>query len=371
MTMSSIQIRNLSKHYSTGAHALVGVDLQVAEGELLALVGPSGSGKSTLLRLIAGLESPTEGTIHLDGINVTSIAPHRRDVALVFQDLALYSHLTVAGNLQFGGASQARVAEAAQLVKIEHLLSRYPAELSGGEQQRVALARAVVRRPKVLLLDEPLSSVDGPLRRMLRREIKQLQRELKVPAIYVTHDQAEAFAIADRLAMLDHGHLQQVGTASEVYHRPANRLVGEFFGPQGMNLIRGELNHREAVSGLSGDNVSVVVPPEFWPTNTLIDGPVLMGIRPSDVEIVPAIADSNCSAIGESAFVEETGESSYVQVRLRPHDSLPATRDAEPTRIMIRLRDHMPPPTRGELLHLHFRSDRLHWFSTDGCRLEN
>lgn len=216
--MSAIEIRNLAKAYRGSPRALCGIDLDVASGELLVVVGPSGSGKTTLLRLIAGLEQPTRGTIHFGGQNVTLVPPHLRRVAMVFQDLALYSHLKVRDNLAFGlkteranaiGSKhhQERVVEVAQLLGIEHLLDRYPAELSGGEQQRVALGRAIARRPAVLLFDEPLSRLDGKRRRALAAEIKKLQRQLGISTIYVTHDEDDALALADRVAVLDDGRL--------------------------------------------------------------------------------------------------------------------------------------------------------------------
>jgi ABC-type sugar transport system ATPase subunit len=194
----------------------------VADGEFLVILGPSGSGKTTLLRLIAGLELPTAGSIRFGDRDLMGLPPYRRDVALVFQDLALYSHLQVRDNLAFGLAQerrrennkrleQVRVLEVAQMLGIEPLLDRYPAELSGGEQQRVALGRAIARRPAALLLDEPLSSLDTRRRRSLRQEIKSLQRRLAVPTIYVTHDEADALALADRVAILEEGRLHQVG----------------------------------------------------------------------------------------------------------------------------------------------------------------
>jgi ABC-type sugar transport system ATPase subunit len=225
--MPGIEIRNLSKVFRGRAKALDGVDLDVASGELLVVLGPSGSGKTTLLRLIAGLEQPTQGTICFGERDMTGVPPHERQVAMVFQDLALYSHLRVRDNLGFGLANERRpgkepaaagqcVLEVAQMLGIEKLLDRYPAELSGGEQQRVALGRAIARRPAVMLFDEPLSSLDSRLRRALRQEIKQLHRHLRVPAIYVTHDEADALALADRVAWLENGQLQQVGPPQAV-----------------------------------------------------------------------------------------------------------------------------------------------------------
>lgn len=358
MTMTSIQIRNLSKHYSTGAHALVGVDLQVADGELLTLVGPSGSGKSTLLRLIAGLERPTQGAIQLDDVDVAGLPPHKRNVAMVFQDLALYSHLTVAGNLQFGGASDDRVAEVAQLVRIDQLLSRYPAELSGGEQQRVALGRAIVRRPKVLLLDEPLSSVDGPLRRSLRREIKALQRALQVPMIYVTHDQAEALALGDRVAVLHEGRLLNVSTPDETYERPQSRFIAEFFGPAGMNTLSGVLRTSAGNAEFEAGGWRLQVPLSRLP-NVHNSARVLCGFRPSDLVVGPG------ELRGEVASTEMQGEETYVHVRL-PGDE----RGAQTVIASFKGPAHARPAP-GAVVSLALAGERLHWFHPDsGCRIE-
>jgi ABC-type sugar transport system ATPase subunit len=237
--MAGIEIRGLSKAYPAGPRALEAVDLDVAGGELLVVVGPSGSGKTTLLRLIAGLDTPTAGEIRIDGKNLAGVPPHQRNVAMVFQNLALYPHLRVRENLAFGlnGKGEQQVTEVAEMLGIGSLLDRYPAELSGGEQQRVALGRGIVRRPAALLLDEPLSSLDAPVRRELRQELKRLQRSLSAPTIYVTHDQAEALLLADRIAVLDQGRIQQTGAPDEVYHRPANRFVAEFFDLQEMHGI--------------------------------------------------------------------------------------------------------------------------------------
>lgn len=228
--MAKIEIRDCTKVYARGVRALDGLSLEVSDGELLVLAGPSGSGKTTLLRLIAGLDEPTSGSIYLDGRNLAGVPPRKRDVALVFQSLALYEHLTVEQNLAFGAnlknggwwtwgrtspETKVRIRWAANLLGIERLLDRRPAELSGGEQQRVAIGRAIVRRPKVLLLDEPLSSLDQSLRRKLRGELKQLQRELGVTTVYVTHDATDALALADRVAVIDRGRLACVGAPDE------------------------------------------------------------------------------------------------------------------------------------------------------------
>jgi ABC-type sugar transport system ATPase subunit len=235
--MTGIEIRGLTRRFPNGTIAVSSIDLDVAPGELLVLVGPSGSGKTTLLRLIAGLDQPTAGSIRLGGKDLAGVPPHQRNVALVFQNLALYSHLRVRDNLAFGrnrersngNGAQERVKQTAELLGIGPLLDRYPAELSGGQQQRVALGRAIVRQPAALLLDEPLSSLDAPLRRGLRHELKQVQRKLGAPTIYVTHDPHEALILGDKIAAIDQGRLEQIGLPADLCQRPASQFVTDFF----------------------------------------------------------------------------------------------------------------------------------------------
>ncbi len=229
--------------------ALRAIDLTVEDGELLVVVGPSGSGKTTLLRLIAGLEEPTQGSILLDGEPANGVAPQDRDIAMVFQHHALYPHLTVRGNLALGlrlrrvlrAEIECRVAETAALLGLTDLLDRLPRTLSGGERQRVAIGRAVVRRPRVFLFDEPLASLDTPLRAQLRREIVQLQGQFRTTSLYVTHDQDEALALGRRIAVMNRGALEQCAAARELYQRPANLFVAGFIGSPPINLRSGTL----------------------------------------------------------------------------------------------------------------------------------
>ncbi len=354
--MAGIVIQGLSKVYGEGARALESLDLEVGEGELLVVVGPSGSGKTTLLRLVAGLDRPTAGSIRLADRDLTGVPPQRRDVALVFQSLALYGHLTVEQNLAFalnantvGGwfrrsaasdEATARISQTAKLLRIEHLLGRRPTELSGGEQQRVALGRAIVREPKALLLDEPLSSLDLPTRRGLRRELKDLQRRLNVPTIYVTHDQAEALALGDRIAVLDRGRLVQVGTPKEIYERPKTRFVAEFFGPQGMNWIEGVLLEK-LIDKLK-------LPPKG----------AVAGIRPEHLGV--AVTDQSGGCSGQVQAVENLGESIYVQVRL----------DSISNQLTIRLPNHTTSlPATGDSIGIQIDPKQLHWFDAAGNRL--
>jgi multiple sugar transport system ATP-binding protein len=370
--MAGIEICGLTRQFRDGTRALVEVDLGVDDGELLVLVGPSGSGKTTLLRLVAGLDQPTAGTIRLGGSDIAGVPPHRRNMALVFQNLALYSHLTVADNLAFGlnherraasGKPKAeiavgdRVGEVAELLGVSHLLNRYPADLSGGEQQRVALGRAIVRRPAALLLDEPLSSLDGPTRRGLRRELKQLQRQLGVPTVYVTHDQAEALAMGDRIAVLDRGRLQQVGTPDEVYRQPANRFVAEFFGPQGMNVIEGQLKTEGEQGTFQGAGFSVELPPELAArlAGKSSEG-IACGFRPEDVTFRPAGRSEGANGRGRVEAWEILGDAAYVRCQVK-HTARPYI-----AVLTIRLERNTPPPSLGDEIDITVHHDHLHWF---------
>jgi len=242
----AVEVRNLKKMYDGGGvHAVDGVDLVTEEGEYLVLLGPSGCGKTTLLRTIAGLEQPTEGEVLIDGTVVNGLPPRVRKIAMVFQSYALYPHKSVLGNIVFPlKAEKVSVTErekkarwAADLLGIEHLADRKPRQLSGGERQRVALARALVREPHVFLLDEPLSNLDAKLRASARDELKRFQQRVSTTTIYVTHDQAEAMGLGDRIAVMDHGRVRQVGHPVEVYDHPADTFVATFIGSPPMNLV--------------------------------------------------------------------------------------------------------------------------------------
>lgn len=247
--MASVSYCNVNKVFQDGSQALADFSLDIANGELMVLVGPSGCGKSTLLRLLAGLETASAGELRIDGRRVDELPPQRRNVAMVFQNYALYPHMTVADNLDFPlrmlgwprDRRRQRVAETAELLDLAPLLARKPGQLSGGQRQRVAMGRALVREPQVFLLDEPLSNLDARLRVRLRGEIAALQRRLGTTMIYVTHDQSEAMTLGHRVAVLDHGRLQQVAPPGEIYRQPANVFVAGFMGQPGMNLFAAEL----------------------------------------------------------------------------------------------------------------------------------
>jgi multiple sugar transport system ATP-binding protein len=281
--MSTVELAGITKTYG-GAPVVDGLDLTLPDGSLTVLVGPSGCGKSTTLRITAGLEAADGGTVRIDGRDVTTATPRDRDVAMVFQNYALYPHLSVAGNIAFplrnAGVGKDEAAEraraAAARVGIEDLLARKPRQLSGGQQQRVAIARALVRTPSVFLFDEPLSNLDAKLRVELRTEIRRLQQELGITALYVTHDQEEAMTIADQLVVLNGGRIAQRGTPAQLYRSPADTFVAAFIGSPGTNLVDGAV--RDGV--FEAESLR-------WPVPPGIDGPVTFGVRPEDLIVAP------------------------------------------------------------------------------------
>ncbi len=294
--MAEVALEGVSKRYANGVLALDGVDLEVADGELVVLVGPSGCGKTTALRLIAGLESLTAGAVRIGGRVLNGESPNRRDVAMVFQRPALYPHLSVRANLGFGlklrrswwfsrkAEQRQRVEEVAQVLGLEGVLERRPAELSGGQQQRVALGRALVRRPTVFLLDEPLSSLDAPLRLEMRRELHLLHRRLRATMVYVTHDQEEALTLGDRVVVLDRGKVQQADRPAALYERPANRFVAAFLGWPPLSLLDGRLVEADGGLWLAGDGEKLPVPDEW---RRFAGRDVTVGVRPEDVIVGP------------------------------------------------------------------------------------
>jgi multiple sugar transport system ATP-binding protein len=337
--MASIEIATLTKEFTGGVQALNGLDLSIADGSFFALLGPSGCGKTTLLRTIAGLESPTSGTVRIGERDVTRLPPGARNVAMVFQGYALFPHMTIEDNIAYPlkirrQARPARIAHAHDVggqLGLEGLMLRRPAELSGGQQQRVALARAVACRPSVFLFDEPLSNLDARLRLEARTFLKRLQRELGVTTVFVTHDQAEALALADRIAVMEAGRIRQIGTPREVFGRPANTFVANFIGSTPMNLLPG------VVSG-----GSVLLAGQPLPAGVALpDGDVVVGVRPEYVALSSAGLLS-----GEVSTVEHLGTSSLVSVDVNglsigsvvPEDELvePGQRvGLTPTRVLI------------------------------------
>jgi len=289
--MATVKLVNVVKKFGEVV-AVDHVNLEIKDKEFFILLGPSGSGKTTILRLIAGLERPTEGEIYIDDVLVNDIPPKDRDIAMVFQNYALYPHMTVEENISFAlrlrkmstEEIERRVREVARMLEIEHLLDRKPAQLSGGQQQRVALARAIVREPKVFLMDEPLSNLDAKLRVQMRSELKKLQRRLEITTVYVTHDQVEAMTMADRIGVINEGKLQQVGTPEEVYSKPRNMFVAGFIGSPPMNFINVTLKEEEGKLWAEFEGVRVLIPQEFYDAlRKYVGQEVIMGIRPENL----------------------------------------------------------------------------------------
>ena len=277
--MAGIRVEKVSKRFGK-VEALKGVDLEVRDQEFLVLLGPSGCGKTTLLRIVAGLEAPTSGEVYIGERRVTHLPPRLRGIAMVFQNYAIFPHLTVYENVAFGLRMKRRpeeeirrkVGEVAALLHIEELLDRYPAQLSGGQRQRVAVARALAVEPEVLLMDEPLSNLDALLRLEMRAELKRLLKETRTTTLYVTHDQVEAMSLADRIAVMRQGEIVQLGTPTEIYHAPADTFVGGFIGNPPMNfLLAGALGVRVVLEGFA-------VP-------SPVEGEVLLGVRPEDLRV--------------------------------------------------------------------------------------
>jgi putative spermidine/putrescine transport system ATP-binding protein len=329
---ATVDLRNVIKDYA-GHRALTGVNLSMAPGEFIALLGPSGCGKTTVLRALSGLESITEGRILIDGQDVAHVPVNKRDIGMVFQAYSLFPHMTVLQNVEFGlqmrkvdaASRKTRAAEALEMVGLGHLGARFAHQLSGGQQQRVALARALVTRPRVLLLDEPLSALDAKVRVQLRDEIRRIQTDLGITTLFVTHDQEEALAVADRVAVMREGNIEQVGTPEDLYTKPATSFVATFVGLS------------NAVDGvLAGDQVTV-----FGTTLPLlgtgpVDGPVTAYIRPEDISFS---ASGIAATVVASSFL---GSLRRTQVRLDDETLLFVQHD-------VRVK-----PQTGEVVHLTF-----------------
>ena len=320
--MASVRLDNLCKNFGA-VRAVDGVSLEIPDGELMVLVGPSGCGKSTLLRLVAGLEEATSGGIFLDDREVSRVKPQDRDVAMVFQNYALFPHLNVEQNMAFSlkfrkvgkPEIRLRVAEAAEVLGLAGLLRRKPAELSGGQRQRVALGRAMVCKPKVFLLDEPLSNLDARMRAGMRAEIAELHRRLGTTMIFVTHDQTEAMTLGQRLCVLDLGQVMQIGSPMDLYRRPAHRFVGDFIGTPGMNFVRGRLEDRDGGLAFvgSGDGLALGLGGDLAKH---AGGEVEMGIRPENISLAAGAGD----AMGTVQGCETLGHESLLRVRCGDHE---------------------------------------------------
>ena len=383
--MATVELEDINKIYDNGFQAIHGLDLSIAEGEFLVLVGPSGCGKSTALRMIAGLESISSGKLTIGDRVVNDVEPKDRDIAMVFQNYALYPHMTVYDNIGFAlklakvpkAEIDERVRKAAQILELEVNLDRKPGQLSGGQRQRVAMGRAIVRQPAAFLMDEPLSNLDAKLRVQMRAEIASIQRELGVTTVYVTHDQVEAMTMGDRVAVLKDGYLQQVDTPQRLYDHPANVFVGAFIGSPSMNLYAGTLSLDGDGGTVGLGSQSLALAPQ-----TLVDRPalrgydgktVVVGIRPEDFEdaaLVPeAPADRRLTSTVQ--LIEALGSEIMVHFDLdaRPVDSgdpdaAEDVMDEEATRAVGRFNPRSQVRLR-QPLEIAVSTENLHFFDAD------
>ncbi len=335
--MAAISFRNVVKRYGKGKQELQvihGIDAEVQTREFVVIVGPSGCGKSTLLRMVAGLEEVTGGEIAIGGRVVNELEPAERDIAMVFQNYALYPHMSVFENMAYGlkirklppAEIKARVDKAAGILELAHLLDRKPRQLSGGQRQRVAMGRAIVRQPQVFLFDEPLSNLDAKLRAQTRLEIQKLHGELGITSLFVTHDQVEAMTLAQRMIVMNAGRMEQFGTPEEVYHRPASTFVASFIGSPPMNLLK------NVQGGRSG---------------------VITGIRPEHLDV----GDAGWEVRTET--VEMLGAERLIYGRV----------NGEP--LIVRVEENRPAPAPDQVIRVKPREDRLHWFDADsGKRID-
>ncbi|MFC5742534.1 ABC transporter ATP-binding protein [Dyella tabacisoli] len=363
--MASVRLDKLRKVYPNGHVGVAEASFEIADGELLVLVGPSGCGKTTLLRMIAGLESISSGSLSIDGRVVNDVAPKDRDIAMVFQNYALYPHMTVAENLGFGlrlrGQPKAeierRVREAAQTLELEQRLDSRPAALSGGQRQRVALGRALVRDPKVFLLDEPLSNLDAKLRLSMRVEIARLHRQLKATMIYVTHDQIEAMTLGQRIVVLNGGVIQQIDTPMNLYDRPANLFVAGFLGSPAMNLLRGTLQIDNGFRLVAAQGeLSLGEPLQAKALQAWHGREIVLGLRPEDMQPRAHADDALLSA--QLEVLEPVGNEIFLNLRYGD----------------LALVSRIPPrvlPTPGSIMHFGFDPERLHFFDAErGLRIQ-
>jgi sn-glycerol 3-phosphate transport system ATP-binding protein len=357
--MANVTLRKVRKTYPGGFEAIKGIDFEVGDGEFCVLVGPSGCGKSTLLRMVAGLETITDGEIDIGGRVVNQVEPADRDIAMVFQNYALYPHMSVYNNMAYGLRNRGmaepeirtRVEEAARILELAAMLDRKPRQLSGGQRQRVAMGRAIVRQPKVFLFDEPLSNLDAKLRIAMRVEIRKLQRRLNTTSIYVTHDQLEAMTLADILVVMNGGVVEQIGNPLEIYQRPATTFVAAFIGAPPMNLM--PLASDEVRSQLAGDigaseaGILGIRPEDLVISNEAVPGGVTLGLTVEAIEHV-----------GAETFVYGT--------RRREEQSVAATPgELPPGEIIVRV-PGATGPNIGTRIRAVAPRDKLHLFTADG-----
>jgi multiple sugar transport system ATP-binding protein len=358
--MASVVLEHVAKRYGDNPPVISDIDLEIREHEFVVLVGPSGCGKSTLLRMVAGLEEITSGTISIGGRVVNEVPPKDRNIAMVFQSYALYPHMTVQENLQFGlkirgtpqGEIDRLVNDAARILGLEQLLDRRPKDMSGGQRQRVALGRAIVREPSVFLFDEPLSNLDAKLRVQMRAEIKKLQHRLQVTTIYVTHDQVEAMTMGNRIAILDKGKLQQVGTPLDVYEKPQNIFVANFIGTPQMNFIRATVADGGAALAAKGFKL----PAPATARGALaprVGKAVMVGVRPENV------LEASRPTRGATAKLELT-----VDLVETLGDEVVVHGSQGEDQIAFKMDPHNPPEFGGKVAAL-VEVDRLHLFDAE------
>ena len=354
--MGSISIRNVTKRYGTagkGPAVIHGIDADIADGEFIVIVGPSGCGKSTLLRMVAGLEEISGGEIAISGRVVNDVEPSERNIAMVFQNYALYPHMSVYDNMAYGlkiarlpkHEIRRRVDKAAGILQLAPLLERRPRELSGGQRQRVAMGRAIVREPEVFLFDEPLSNLDAKLRAQTRIEIRKLHAELGVTSLFVTHDQIEAMTLAQRMIVMNAGRVEQIGTAEAVYARPASTFVASFIGSPPMNLLRGRAEGRRF--HLGGQTLALVDPAPC-------EGEIILGIRPEHAAI-----DGHGGWPLQVNLIELLGAERLVHGRIAGAD------------FTLRMDATSASPQEHSTVGLRWSSRQLHWFDANtGARIE-
>jgi sn-glycerol 3-phosphate transport system ATP-binding protein len=355
-SMANVTLRNVRKAYPNGFEAIKGIDFEIGDGQFCVLVGPSGCGKSTLLRMVAGLETVTSGEIDIGGRVVNAVEPADRDIAMVFQNYALYPHMSVYDNMAYGLRNRGmkkdkigtRVQEVARILELTALLRRKPGQLSGGQRQRVAMGRAIVRQPKVFLFDEPLSNLDAKLRIAMRVEIRQLQRRLSTTSIYVTHDQLEAMTLADILVVMNGGQVEQIGNPLAIYQKPATTFVATFIGAPPMNLIP----VRQSSIPLAAPEAGII------------------GIRPEDLQMVNgALLDGSLPFDLTVGAIEHVGAETYVYGRQEREGDPPAVSakpgEPSPGEILLRLPGQTGPAI-GERITVAAPREKLHLFAADG-----
>ena len=361
--MAEVIFKNVYKIYDNKVAVIDDFNLKINDKEFLVLVGPSGCGKSTTLRMIAGLETVSKGELYIDDRLINDVPPKHRDIAMVFQNYALYPHMSVYDNMGFSlklkkwskSDIKKKVTEAAEILGLEQLLDRKPKQLSGGQRQRVAMGRAIVRNPKVFLFDEPLSNLDAKLRVQMRVELAKLHKTLKTTIVYVTHDQVEAMTLADRIVVMKDGFIQQVGTPLELYENPANSFVGGFIGSPSMNQIEANLESENGQLILVGDGFRIPLPESKAQKLQNYDKPVIMGLRPQDIAPQKEETDKP-SLLKEVEVIEPMGKESYVYFSINDKEE----------KTWISNCEGIPPIEVGEKANLVINIDKIHIFTKDG-----